>query len=261
LFSSHSRLHGSGSYRVPWNYGEEAAQSMAKFLDAKHRLMPYLYNLVRAPEAAVVSRLFTSDTVGQAIKANQTGHPLQRAMWLEFPGDRTTHHLDAQYMLGPSLLVAPVLVPEGEATEYYLPAGRWTSFFDPARVLVGPRWVREVVPVDVLPVWVREGTVLPLGRRGMRRPDYAFADGVELHLYEIPDGADTRVDLPTGTGAAIAATLRVTRYSSEVNVAVERGEASLAGIKLFTEGLNSVDGPGGRLEASDAKRLTLMTSM
>jgi len=47
LFSSHSRLHGSSSYRVPWNYGEEAVKSMAKLLDAKHRLMPYLYDLVR----------------------------------------------------------------------------------------------------------------------------------------------------------------------------------------------------------------------
>lgn len=46
LFSSHSRLHGSMSYRVPWHYGEEAAAYMARFLDTKHRLMPYLYNLV-----------------------------------------------------------------------------------------------------------------------------------------------------------------------------------------------------------------------
>jgi hypothetical protein len=46
LFSSHSRLHGSSSYRVPWIYGEDAAKSMSKFVEAKHRLMPYLYNLV-----------------------------------------------------------------------------------------------------------------------------------------------------------------------------------------------------------------------
>jgi alpha-glucosidase (family GH31 glycosyl hydrolase) len=46
LFSSHSRLHGSASYRIPWQYGEDAAKSMSKFVDAKHRLMPYLYNLV-----------------------------------------------------------------------------------------------------------------------------------------------------------------------------------------------------------------------
>lgn len=46
LFSSHSRLHGSSSYRVPWVYGEEAAKVLAKYLDAKHRLMPYLYSEV-----------------------------------------------------------------------------------------------------------------------------------------------------------------------------------------------------------------------
>ncbi|KAI0029644.1 glycosyl hydrolases family 31-domain-containing protein [Vararia minispora EC-137] len=240
LFSSHSRLHGSSSYRVPWNYGEEAGQYMAKFLDAKHRLMPYLYNL--------------------AIKANQTGHPLQRAMFLEFPEDRTTHYLDAQYMLGPSLLVAPVLVPEGEQTEYYLPAGRWTSFFEPSRVVVGPRWVREVVPVNVLPVWVREGTLLPLGKAGMRRPDYAFAEEVELQLYEIADGADIRIDVPTGTGAQIAGVLSARRMGDEVKVMVE-GEISFAGITLFYEGVSTAAGAGlsGKVER-DAKEVTLKIS-
>ena len=56
LFSSHSRLHGSISYRVPWNYSEKAAQNMAKFLDAKHRLMPYLYDLVRAHSSSRVRK-------------------------------------------------------------------------------------------------------------------------------------------------------------------------------------------------------------
>ena len=46
LFSSHSRLHGSSSYRVPWQYGEDAAKGMSKLLDAKHRLMPYIYSHV-----------------------------------------------------------------------------------------------------------------------------------------------------------------------------------------------------------------------
>ena len=46
LFSSHSRLHGSSSYRVPWNYGEEASKVLAGFLDAKHRLMPYIFDAV-----------------------------------------------------------------------------------------------------------------------------------------------------------------------------------------------------------------------
>ncbi|OBZ75677.1 Alpha-xylosidase [Grifola frondosa] len=172
LFSSHSRLHGSMSYRVPWQYGEEAATYMARFLDMKHRLMPYLYNL--------------------ALEAHAKGHPLQRAMFLEFPTDPTAHHLDRQFMLGPALLVAPVFVPTGEPSEYYLPAGRWTSLFHPGRTRVGPVWVREVVPLDEIPVWVRAGSVLCLGPASMGRPDYEFALDVEMRVYELEEGGVRR---------------------------------------------------------------------
>ncbi len=72
-------------------------------------------------------------------------------MLLEFFSDRTTHHLDRQYTLGPSLLVAPVFVDDKEETEYYIPAGRWTSFFDSARAVDGPAWVKEKVALDEIP--------------------------------------------------------------------------------------------------------------
>ncbi|KAI0060882.1 hypothetical protein BV25DRAFT_1806732 [Artomyces pyxidatus] len=216
LFSSHSRLHGSGSYRVPWQYGEAAATYMAKFLDAKHRLMPYLYDL--------------------AIKAHQHGHPLQRAMFVEFPADRNTHTLDRQYMLGPALLVAPVFVPEGEETEYYLPAGRWTSFFNPQRVVAGPVWVKEVVPLDEIPVWVRPGSVLVLGPAGMGRPDYALDSALDVQVYEIADGETVRADVPLGKGDAIAATLQAQREGDEVAVTIVAGSADVASVSVFVEG-------------------------
>jgi alpha-D-xyloside xylohydrolase len=59
LFSSHSRLHGSGSYRVPWTYGDEACKVLAKFLDAKHVLMPYLYSAVSPLEPVTVNLRLT----------------------------------------------------------------------------------------------------------------------------------------------------------------------------------------------------------
>ncbi|EED84172.1 hypothetical protein POSPLDRAFT_107258 [Postia placenta Mad-698-R] len=205
LFSSHSRLHGSMSYRVPWHYGEEAAAYMARFLDAKHRLMPYLYNL--------------------ALKARTHGHPLQRAMFIEFPSDRTTHTLDRQYMLGPSLLVAPVFVPQGEDTEYYVPAGRWTSFFHPQRFIQGPIWVQEAIPLDEIPVWVRPGTILCLGPRGVGRPDYDYAKGLDVQLYELEDGQKVETEVPTGTGTEIAGIITAEkRGGQEVRVKVEKGE-------------------------------------
>ena len=88
MLSSHSRLHGSGSYRVPWLFDEEACDVLRKFVKAKCALMPYLYR--------------------QAVKAHEDGIPMMRPMFLEFPEDRACEPLDRQYMLGDSLMVAPV---------------------------------------------------------------------------------------------------------------------------------------------------------
>ncbi|KAI0340632.1 alpha-glucosidase [Trametopsis cervina] len=229
LFSSHSRLHGSGSYRVPWQYGEEAATYMAKFIDAKHRLMPYLYQL--------------------ALQANTKGHPLQRAMFLEFPDDRTTHYLDRQYMFGPNLLVAPVFVPEGEESEYCIPAGKWTSFFHPERTVVGPVWIKEVVPIDEIPVWVRPGTVLCLGPEGTGRPDYEYGKEVEVQIYELAEGQVVETTVPKGKGRDIAGVVNVQRRQEDVFVSVE-GEVSLSGVTLFSAPKVEWVAAGGRTQLS-----------
>ncbi|KAF8655851.1 hypothetical protein AX16_002934 [Volvariella volvacea WC 439] len=212
LFSSHSRLHGSSSYRVPWQYGEEAAVSTAKFIEAKHRLMPYIYEL--------------------SLDAHVKGHPLMRAMFLEFLDDRTTHYLDRQYMLGPSLLVAPVLVPVEEESEYYIPAGRWTSFFHPGRQVTGPTWIKETVPIDEIPIWVRPNTLLLLGPSGTGRPDYDYAAQLVVHIYELEDGKTVATRVPTGRGAEVAAKIAVERTGSNftLSVAEESGVASAVSI-------------------------------
>nr|VWO98814.1 ATP-dependent molecular chaperone HSP82 (82 kDa heat shock protein) (Heat shock protein Hsp90 heat-inducible isoform) [Ganoderma boninense] len=231
LFSSHSRLHGSMSYRVPWQYGEDAATYMARYLDAKHRLMPYLYNL--------------------SIQGHKKGHPLQRAMFVDFLDDRTTHHLDKQYMLGPALLVAPVFVPSGEESEYYLPAGRWTAFFDPSRVQVGPVWIKEVVSVDQLPVWVRQGTVLALGPTGIGRPDYDFASAIDVHVYELEEGQVVQTEVPIGKGTDIAGVVETQLQGSEVIVKVASGEVGLASVTYFIGGqVHKVDVGSGQKEVS-----------
>lgn len=148
LFSSHSRLHGSSSYRVPWQYGEEAAQEMSKFLEYKSRMMPYLYQLVSDTHFLLhVLPILCF----QALDAHEKGHPIQRAMFMEFQSDRTTHQLDRQYTLGPSVLVAPVFTPLEEGDhEYYLPKGVWTSFGSD-RTVQGPKWIKERVELDEIP--------------------------------------------------------------------------------------------------------------
>jgi alpha-D-xyloside xylohydrolase len=150
LLSSHSRLHGNESVRVPWAFDEEAVDVTRRFTKLKASLMPYLYTAAR--EAAAC------------------GVPMMRAMWLEFPDDRTCLHLDQQYMFGPSLLVAPVFSAAG-AIEFYLPAGHWTSLLT-GEELVGPQWVREQHGFDTLPLYVRGGTTIAFGRDDTFDYDY-----------------------------------------------------------------------------------------
>ena len=152
LLSSHSRLHGSTSYRVPWAFdtgdeapGQSAVEVARTFVNLKASLRPYL--------------------VAAGEEAHRTGRPVMRPMQLEFPADPAVAHLDRQYLLGPSLLVAPVFSAAGDV-EYYLPHGRWTNWFT-REVVRGGSWRREVHGFDTLPLWVREGAVIPLaGEKG-----------------------------------------------------------------------------------------------
>src|SRR5699024_8277677 len=100
--SSHSRLHGSSSYRVPWAFDDEAVEVARRFTRLKQQLVPYLQDMAQ--------------------QAHAQGTPMLRPMVLESPDDRTCHAIDTQDMLGASLLVAPVFDPEGEV-EVYLPEG------------------------------------------------------------------------------------------------------------------------------------------
>ncbi|KUH39080.1 MULTISPECIES: alpha-xylosidase [Streptomyces] len=179
LLSSHSRLHGNMSYRVPWEFGEEAVEVARQFTELKHRLMPYLY--------------------GAAVEAHRTGVPLMRPMLLEFPGDPGCRTLDRQYMLGPDLLVAPVFSADGEV-EFYLPEGVWTHLLTGERV-TGPVWRRDTYGFDGLPLYVRPGAVLPLGADD-QRPDGDWLDGLTLLVQPDADGAVVSVPDPSGAEAA-----------------------------------------------------------
>ncbi len=187
LLSSHSRLHGSSSYRVPWLYGEPSVAVLRAFTRLKCRLMPYLY--------------------AQARRAVTHGTPLARAMMLEFPDDRACEALDRQYMLGDALLVAPVFSETGNV-EYYLPDGRWTSFLSGVEI-EGGRWLRETHGPLSLPLMARPGSLIPVGAVD-DRPDYDFADGVTFHLFALADGAEASAEVADREGgvACVAAAKR-----------------------------------------------------
>ena len=194
LLSSHSRLHGSSSYRVPWVYDEEAVDVVAMFTRLKCSLMPYLYNT--------------------ACQAHENGTPMMRGMLLEFPDDPGCAYLDLQYMLGDALLVAPVFTYDG-VVDYYVPTGRWTNLLN-GKVVEGPRWVRETHDFMSLPLMVRPNSVIAVGNQD-GRPDYDYAEAVTLRVYELEDGKQALVDIPSSTGE-IQATFTVRREGRMINV-------------------------------------------
>ena len=197
LLSSHSRLHGSSSYRVPWLFDEESCDVVRKFTRLKCRLMPYLY--------------------GAAVEAHEHGTPMMRPMMLEFPDDPACDTLDRQYMMGESLLVAPVFHADSHV-DYYLPDGLWTSLLD-GRKVQGGHWQRETHDFLSLPLMVRPGTVLPMGKHD-DRPDYDYTDGLELHVYQLAEGQTVTVKIPDLKGQ-LAATYTVTMKNGQAEVATD----------------------------------------
>jgi alpha-D-xyloside xylohydrolase len=135
MLSSHTRFHGMQP-REPWHFGDQAVDVARAFGQLRQRLRPYLLRC--AEEAAA------------------TGCPVMRPLALEFPDDPGARHVDTEYLLGPDLLVCPVLAPDN-SVEAYIPAGRWTDHFTGVS-FDGPRWVRfDDVPLDRLPLLVRDG--------------------------------------------------------------------------------------------------------
>ncbi|KAG8893620.1 hypothetical protein FRC01_013473, partial [Tulasnella sp. 417] len=174
-----------------------------------------------------------------AIEAHETGVPVQRHTLLEFPTDRNTYHLDQQFMLGPSLLVAPVFTTDDRDTDYYVPPGKWTSFWDPAKVLQGPSWVKEKVAYDDIPLLVRENSLLLFGKSGLGKPDWDYNDGLEVRVYELLEGASVEAIVPGGKGTQKAAKLKAERKDGKVSVKVVEGSLKGWSATLFAQGSGS----------------------
>ncbi len=170
LLSTHSRLHGSSSYRVPWLFDKESVEVVRYFSKLKCSIMPYLFSV--------------------ACNTAQTGVPAMRPMILEFNKDRACDYLDTQYMLGDSLLVAPVFRPEG-SVDYYLPKGTgsqngvWTNFLSNKKV-EGGAWQYENHDFMSLPLMVRPNSIIAVGNNESV-PDYDYLDGTVLHIFELAE--------------------------------------------------------------------------
>jgi len=216
LLSSHSRLHGSSSYRVPWAYDEEAVDVVRFFTKLKASLMPYLY--------------------ATAHTAANTGVPMMRAMVLEFMKDRNCAYLDKQYMMGDALLVAPIFNEEGIG-EYYLPDGKWTYFFT-GEEFEGGRWYTDKYGYCEIPLFVRENSIVAIGAQD-NNCEYDYEDGAELRVYSMTDGGKAKATVyDRKNHKAIEAT--VSREGNQITIDVSAKKA--CSVRLVNVQASAVSG-------------------
>jgi alpha-D-xyloside xylohydrolase len=139
-FASHLRFHGT-SPREPWVFGARTEAIVRKWLELRYRLIPYLESCLE--------------------EAAQTGLPVMRAMPLAFPDQPEAWAFDTQYMLGPALLIAPILRPGGRI-RLYLPQGQWRDFGS-GEIFEGGRALERAFPLERFPVFARVGLAIELG--------------------------------------------------------------------------------------------------
>ena len=137
------RSHGSRTFNEVWSYGKQAEPILEKYLKLRYELMPYIYSL----------GWFT----------HQTGAPFMRALFMDFPNDPNVAGIGDEYMFGSALLVAPVTEQGATSRQVYLPAGSdWYNYWTNQRVK-GGQTIAVSAPIDTIPLFVRAGSILPLG--------------------------------------------------------------------------------------------------
>jgi alpha-D-xyloside xylohydrolase len=137
------RAHGSRPSNEVWSYGKQAEPILEKYLRLRYQLIPYIYSL--------------------GYKTWQTGAPFLRALPMDFPNDPKVADLGDEYMFGPAFLVAPVTEQGATSRQVYLPAGSdWYNYWTNERVK-GGQTITVAAPIETLPLFVRAGSILPLG--------------------------------------------------------------------------------------------------
>ncbi|MBQ8687424.1 MAG: alpha-xylosidase [Ruminococcus sp.] len=211
LMSSHSRLHGSTSYRVPWVYDDEACDVLRFFTKLKGKLMPYLF--------------------AQAVKTSATGVPMMRAMVIDYTDDIACRYLDQQYMLGDSLLCAPVFNEEGIAN-IYLPEGKWYDIIT-GKTLEGGKYHSIQCSFMEMPVLAKPNSILAMGNFE-NQFEYDYAEGADFMICNLEDGKSASTEI-YDVNAKLVLTLRAERSGDTITITASESD------KTFTVSVAGTD--------------------
>ena len=173
VFTPFLRTHTSSftADQEPWSFGQEVEDIARRYLELRYRLLPYLYQLFR--------------------EHTDEGTPIMRPLLWHYPDDPAVANLNDEFLLGESLLVAPVTQPGREARAVYLPAGRWQNFWTGER-LDGPGHVLAEAPLDRIPLFVRIPAIIPMIPAVQTTRDFP-SQPLELWLYGAGESGEARL--------------------------------------------------------------------
>ena len=148
--------------QYPWSFGGAVQELLRKSIELRYRLIPAIYTAF--------------------VESSETGLPIQRPLALDYQDDATAREVEDQYLLGENVLVAPVLIAGATARQVYLPNGSWRNWFTGER-FVGPQFIIAATPMEHIPVYIREGAVIPMWPEAPPSTMDYFPDSIELHVF------------------------------------------------------------------------------
>ncbi len=211
LMSTHSRLHGSTSYRVPWNFDAESCDVLRFFTKLKGRLMPYLF--------------------AQAVFTSTTGVPMMRPMVMDFTDDIACHYLDQQYMLGDTLLCAPIMREDGIAN-FYLPEGEWYDIITGEFYTGGKYHTRKCSYME-MPVLAKPNSILAFGDFE-NQFEYDYAENAELLICGLEDGKTATTTI-YDTNANAVVTVTAKRTGNTIRISATPTEKTFSVVVAGTD--------------------------
>ncbi len=137
LFRNHSAK--GTRFQEPWAFGEEVLNIYRKYVKLRYQLLPYFYDLF--------------------YEAEQKGLPIMRPLVLHYENDNNVQNLNDQFMVGESMIVAPVVCQGQTMRMVYLPEGNWYDFW--TRTTYSGGYFLKEAPLDTCPIYVKAGSILP----------------------------------------------------------------------------------------------------
>lgn len=232
-----SRAHGGKT--EPWSYSDVGLKVAEKYIKLRYKLLPYIYSL--------------------SYKAYSEGIPIMRPMVYDYLNDENVYSCDYQYFFGENIMVAPIYEENGNADfsavrEIYLPKGRWIDF-NTNEIYDGGKYITYKAAADILPMFIKEGAIIPQKDGLMHAEDYSIKD-TEIYIY--PSMHETSFSLYDDDGESddykngIYNMIELKAQDSEITVTDTHGnnENAVMEFHVFADKEKSVFVNGEKIESS-----------